>query len=237
MASVYTVITDDFTADLGAIKSLVDAFDDPSKGAPKVRISAANAATLLLAATFEEFIRDMARAFAQEVVEKAQSFSMLPPRLATRAWRRTMETLARLRIEAPARFRSTEGESVDPQVRFENIYEFCSGDLSRDIFDDLIFNENNMRPREINSLFSFSGLSDVCQKVSEKELVVTHFDGGGTGASYGHLVARLESFFDRRNSIAHALSSRQSSGPSFILQDIQILEAFGRSLCVTLESL
>ena len=47
----------------------------------------------LLAATFEEFVREMARAYARAVVASSKSIEMLPSRLAHAAWRRTMETL------------------------------------------------------------------------------------------------------------------------------------------------
>ena len=68
-----------------------------------------------------------------------------------------MDRLAALRVDSKQRFFSAEGERFEPQVRFDNIREFCTGDLSRDIYDDLIFNENNMRVAEINSVFSVSG--------------------------------------------------------------------------------
>jgi hypothetical protein len=50
-------------------------------------------------------------------------------------------------------------------------------------------------------------------------------------------LSSLEEFFERRNGIAHSLNPARSSGPDQILKDIDLLEAFGKSLCETLEAL
>ena len=75
----FAVITEEFDNDLDAFRLLVNAFDDPQTSAPKARIAAANSSTLLLAATFEEFVREMARAYARAVVASSQSIELLPP--------------------------------------------------------------------------------------------------------------------------------------------------------------
>jgi hypothetical protein len=51
------------------------------------------------------------------------------------------------------------------------------------------------------------------------------------------LIATLESFFERRNTIAHALNSRQSSGPDQIVADLDLLECFAMALTETLHML
>jgi len=235
VATDFAAITDDFESDLDAIRSMIDAFDDPSKGLPKVRVSAANAATLLLAATFEEFVRSMARAVARKVVQTASSFSQLPSKLATTAWRRTMRSMTQLRIDNRNRFLSSDGGTSDPRSRFDGIYEFCKGDLSQDIYSDLVFNEHNMRPREINSLFGISGLPDVCRQASGEEPLFEHFNEDDKGRSHGLLLSVLDRFFDRRNAIAHSLNALQSSSADLIRYDIATFRAFGRSLCETVE--
>ena len=235
MSTDFVAITDDFQKDLDAILSVVDAFDDPSKGAPKVRVSAANAATLLLAATFEEFVRSMARAVARKVVQTASSFSELPSKLATTAWRRTMKSMTQLRIDNRSRFLWSDGGTSDPRPRFDDIYKFCKGDLSQDIYNDLIFNENNMRPDQINSLFSVSDLSNVCHKASGEDPLVQHFKESDKGRSHGLLLSFLQDFFNRRNIIAHSLNAHQSRGADDIRYDIDTFRAFGRSLCETVE--
>ena len=78
MTTELTLITEEFDSDLEAIRLLVNAFkNSPPISAPKARIAAANSATLLLAATFEEFVREMARAYAKAVVTAAHSLEEL----------------------------------------------------------------------------------------------------------------------------------------------------------------
>jgi hypothetical protein len=194
----FTIITEEFGDDLDAIRSLVNAFNDPHKGIPKARVAAANSATLLLAATFEEFVREMARAYARAVVAAADSFERLPPRLAGTAWRRTMETLARIRIDARSKVFSAESVFSDALTRFNIVYEFCKGDLSKDIYNELIYNENNMRPSEINSLFKVSELVDVCSKLADKKPLLENFGETEVGKAHGRLLSSLEEFFERR---------------------------------------
>jgi RiboL-PSP-HEPN len=233
----FSVITEAFGDDLAAIRSLVNAFNDPHKSAPKARIAAANSATLLLAATFEEFVREMARAYARAVVTATDSFERLPSRLANTAWRRTMETLARIRIDTRTKVFSAESMFSDALTRFTIVYEFCKGDLSQDIYNELIYNENNMRPSEINSLFKVSDLVDVCLQLADKKPLLENFGESEPGKAHGRLLSGLEEFFERRNGIAHSLNPARSSGPDQIQKDIDMLDAFGKSLCATLESL
>ena len=232
MSTYFSVITKDFDDDLDAIRLLVQTFDRPGENA-KARIAAANSATLLLAATFEEFVREMARAYAKAVVATTTSFEGLPQKMANTAWRRTMETLARSQID----------NKIHPNViskahaRFNAVYKFCKGDLTQDIYVELIHNENNMRGKEINSLFTISNLKNVCLEIAEKRPLLDNFGEAEANKTHGRLLETLEEFFERRNGIAHSLNATSSSGPSQILKDIDMFDAIGKSLCETLEAL
>jgi RiboL-PSP-HEPN len=228
---------EEFTEDLDAIRSLVNAFNDPHTSSPKARVAAANSATLLLAATFEEFVREMARAYAKAMVNAADSIEKLPARLAATAWRRTMETLARVQIDTTVNNPSGEAMFSDVLARFNVIYEFCKGDLSQDVYRDLVYNENNMRPTEINALFRVSDLRDVCSKLADKRALLDNFGETEPGKAHGRLLTSLNEFFERRNGIAHSLNPARSSGPDQISKDIDMFSAVGASLCETLEAL
>ena len=228
MSTVFFFITEEFGSDLDAIRSLVNAFDEPQTGNPKTRIAAINSSTLLLAATFEEFVRQMARACAKAVVASIESFEYLPSRLASTAWLRTLKTLARVQIDNRANF-------LEARARFNAVSEFCGGDLEQDIYEELIHNENNMRPGEINSLFKVSGLNDICSKIVGKQHLLANFDETEPGKAHGRLLESLEEFFERRNRIAHSLDPAQSRGPDQVLKDIKLFSAFGKALCETLE--
>jgi hypothetical protein len=234
VASTFEVIAEEFVEDMEAIRSLVVTFSDPQKS-PKTRIAAANSATLLVAATFEEFVREMARQFARNVVANAGSFERLPSKLASTAWKRTMDSLSKVRIEGDPAGAGAENVFGAAQARFTVIYEFCKGDLTQDIYRDLIHNENNMRPNELNGLFKVSGLSDVCKLLSDEQPMLDFFGEVQPGKAHGKLISRLEDFFERRNTIAHALNLHQSSGPDQISNDINMLESIAKALCYTLD--
>lgn len=231
MASAFEAIRDDFVDDLNAIRSLVSAFD--AKQPAKMRIAAANSATLLLAATFEEFTREMAREYARAVVASAGSFEKLPKKLASTAWKRTMEGLSKIKFNEPNKTSETFGAA---SARFNIIYEFCKGDLTREIYKDLIHNETNMRPSQLNELFNVSGLSDICKTTCGRQLILEHFGETEQGKAHGKFLSAMEDFFERRNAIAHSLNPGQSDGPDQILSDIDLLGNFGRALCESLDA-
>lgn len=235
MATAFDVITEEFKDDAAAIRLLVNAFS-ASTSAPKTRIAAANSATLLLAATFEEYIREMARQYARAVVSSTPSFDKLPTKMASTVWKRTMDGLSRIKVDSN-NHRTVGHPFGGAQARFSVVYDFCKGDLTQDIYRDLIHNENNMRPGELNGLFKTAGLSDTCTKCSDKAPLLQHFGQTEPGKAHGLLLVAFEDFFERRNVIAHALNARLSSSPSQITGDLDLLEKFADALTLTLNAL
>ena len=233
MTNTYQLITEEFVDDMQAIRSVVATFDDLTK-LPKVRIAAANSATLLVAATFEEFVREMAREFARVIVSNTSTFDKLPVKLAATAWKRTMDSLSKITFKSDENNSGIQQIFGTAQARFSVISEFCRGDLTQNIYEDLIHNENNMRPSELNGLFAVSGLSNMCLKMSDKQIVLDTFGEVESGKAHGKLLQNINNFIDRRNSIAHTLRSGRSSSPDQISTDILMLESVGRAMCETL---
>jgi len=233
VTSTFDLITDEFVDNLDAIRSVVETFSKPEQPR-KARVAAANSATLLVAATFEEFVREMAREYARSVVRATNSFEKLPDKLASTAWKRTMDGLSRIKFEN----HSSRGEIfAAAQSRFSLIFDFCKGDLTKEIYNDLIHNESNMRPAQINELFKVAGLKDVCKKCSDKQALIDLIGEAQPDKIHGRLITMLNDFFERRNEIAHALRPLKSSSPQQIETDIDMLECFGESLRETLKSL
>lgn len=233
MATVFELIKEEFISELDAIRVLVTTHDEPGR-LPKVRVAAANSATLLVAATFEEYIRQSAREYARLVVSNARSFADVPKKLAATAWRRSLERLAKVSFDVedqPTR----NARLVMAGSTFSSVHEFVRGDLTRDIFGDLIHNENNMRPNELNSMFKVSGLGDVCAKLCEMQPIKDHFQEVELGKAHGKLIAALEEFMERRNGIAHALNPGSSTGADQILKDLDMLGAIAASLFQVLD--
>ena len=232
MGTEFAVITDEFEQNLSNLRALISVVNFPGSPTPRVRVAAANSVTLLLAATFEEFVREMARCYAKRVVASTGRVEELPPLFRDHAWRRTMESLIRIRLGQRASSRTI----LAGQTKFNAVFEFCRGDLSQDIYDELIHNDSNMRVQQINALFKVSGLKNVCWQLSDKRPICKNFSQSDKNSNHGMVMRSLDDFFERRNRVAHSLNSRSSSGAVQIGQDIDFFLAFGRSLCETLEA-
>ena len=120
--------------------------------------------------------------------------------------------------------------------KFDTVFAFCSGDTSRDIYVDLIHNENNMRHEQMNQLFKISGLSSVCQEIASRKSMKAALGVQGDEESYEHLRRGLQEFFTRRNEIAHSLGQHKSVAPEELMRDVAFFRAIGQGLCETLES-
>lgn len=232
MSAIFEIIHEDFKSELDAIRLLVNTFDKTGVP-PRARAAAANSATLLMAATFEEYIRQTAREYAKMVVAKIQSVADLPKDFAATAWRRSMERLAKVRFEIDDQS-ERHALLLTASTSFSVVHDFARGDLTKDIYADLIHNENNMRPRELNSMFKVSGLKDVCSKLCAKQPILDHFGETEPGKAHGKLLETLEEFMTRRNNIAHALNPGSFVAPDQIITDLDMLEAFSASLYLTL---
>lgn len=237
MTTEFSLISEDFDEDLQVIQDLIDR--DPVTQArhdPRARVALANSATLLLAATFEEFIRQMAIAYAKVRVTRAKSVVHLPDRLMDTAWRATMQRLSQIRLRVNTGEAAVKTALADARRQFDTIYSFCAGDLDQDVFAQVVQNENNMRPGEINRLFRACGLKDVVAQIASEDVILTFFSEDEPNRACEKLRGALEDFFGRRNRIAHSLSTKSSSSPGQIRRDMEVLTITGKALCRTLEA-
>lgn len=233
--TVFSVIKDDFLEELDSIAALLDAFDQPGSVA-KTRVASVNSSVLLLAATFEEFIREMAKEYARWVVSEAENVEALPSKLTETAWKRTLEGLARAKLKINGTS-VLETVSRTSKTKFDAVCGFISGDLTQEVYDDLIHNENNMRAGELNSMFKVSGLSNACTKICERDEVQHFFSETDAGVAHGLFIRQNDEFFERRNAIAHSLNAGSSVAPDQVRTDIAFFKATALSLCALLDEL
>lgn len=233
MTSSYDLIAEDFLEDLAALSELVSAAHNPGTS-PKTRVASVNSATLLLAATFEEFVREMARQFARDTVSRTLDISQLPKKLTATAWKRTLENLARARIDTGGTPLSLEHISIESRAKFDAVLAFIGGDKTQDIYPALIHNESNMRPNELNSVFSVCDLKDVCLKVSDHEKLKEEFGEDDAGKVHGKFLIWLNDFMEIRNSIAHALNMGSSAGQEDFVSWTRTFKAVALALAGTL---
>jgi hypothetical protein len=232
--TVYATILEEFSSDLAVLRQTLDIVS--AAGAePKVRVALANSSTLLLAATFEEFVRQLAIEFAKQVVRNTQSVANLPSTFIAAVWAKTFDKLARQKLSDFASQSDRDHYLNYAAAKFTSVQKFCSGDLSQDIYEGFIHNENNLRIAPLNSLFKLSGLSDICNKACDETELKQYFGNQDAGQAHGKLQTKLNSFIEKRNAISHALSADVSSSPDELRDDLKFLEAFGKDIVLALE--
>nr|WP_290557086.1 HEPN domain-containing protein [Aestuariivita sp.] len=198
------------------------------------RVASVNSSTLLLAARFEEFIREQGRQYAREMVRLQVDPRRLPRKLSATAWKRTLEELARAKIDTGGTTVALETISRDARSRIDAVCRFLEGDLTQEIYGPLVHNESNMRPTQLNAIFAICDLKDVCAKASHKQPLSEYFEEPDAGRVHGMLLIRLNDFMEKRNAIAHSLNPGNSPSAASLFDDVNFLSALGLSLARTL---
>jgi hypothetical protein len=221
----YQAILDDFEAEITAIAELADATRIGSQFSSRARISLANSLTLVLASTFEEYVRQLVKAAWSERLKVVDDASKLPPKLRSKLWRSTLERAAR------KPFGDVDSQSWLARDRLQNLMKFClDGDLSVPIDDEISHNERNMRPDQISDLFSKIGIRNIFVTGCALEEAIEYFDCQNADQASENLRAALEDFFIRRNNVAHAIVFGSSDGADTIHQDIDICKLTAKAL-------
>jgi hypothetical protein len=227
METAFALIFEEFSAELNALTNMV-VTPTESEGhtqPAKARIAAGNAATLLLAAVFEEYVRQLVKAAFREKSNCAKGIQDFPKDIAANVWRLTLQNLARVNIE------DVEANPQDYEARLAAIVAFSlKKDISSDVAEALAHNENNMRPQQLTQLFNQIGVKKIMHKSCEDQDMLAYLGSDNTDHAYQHLAAALNDFFKRRNYIAHAIQLNNSSGPVQLNKDIQLFFTFGRAL-------
>lgn len=233
MATIFDVISDDFLSDLEAISDLVGLVA-VGGGSSKSRVASINSATLLLAATFEELIREMGRQFAREIVSRTGNVADLPRKLTATAWRRSLEDMARAKIDTGGTSMPLLHIATEARSEFDAICKFLEGDISQNIYKHIAHNENNMRPDQINAIFKVCGLSNICGKISETEFLKHHLAEDDGSRVHFKLLTALNDFMEKRNGIAHSLNPGNSASADQFLEDVNLLRSVSLAMAACL---
>jgi len=84
--SDYDLISEEFIEDISALKDIITHIH-AARLSSRAKVSAVNSSILLLAARFEEYVRQMARQAARDVVKKSESINHVPRKLSATAWK------------------------------------------------------------------------------------------------------------------------------------------------------
>lgn len=227
MESAFALIFEEFSAELDALTHMmVTPKESEGHSQPaKARIAAGNAATLLLAAVFEEYVRQLVKAAFREKSNCAKGIQDFPKDIAAKVWRRALEMLAYVEME------DMEANPRDYEARLAAIVAFSlKKDINSDVGEALAHNQNNMRPEQLAQLFNQIGVKKIMQKSCEDQDMLDYLGSDNTDQGRDYLAAALNDFFKRRNYIAHAIQLNSSSGPVQLNKDIRLFFTFGQAL-------
>ena len=183
MLSEFSVILEEFETDLRSLEALTKLGQD-SGNPSKVRIASINSITLILAATFEEFVRQMARKHAERTVTSARQVSDLPDALLENAWQRTLGDLKRNRFGQSSDKRRFAFAVKAARLKFDAVFQLLEGNtenIDQNFFMTIIDNERNMSAQEITRLFKACGMNRICLQLSEKGSLMAYFGDSDEG--------------------------------------------------------
>jgi hypothetical protein len=228
MVTEFQLTFEEFSAELEA---LTEMSTGQAEGVTaRARIAAGNAATLLLAAVFEEYVRQQVRAAFKEKVARSSGLADFPKNLATKVWKRTLEVLMRAQIN------DLDGNSRQVEEKFAAAVAFSiKSKIESEVSDAVAHNENNMRPQQMGELFAQIGVSGILGKCCAEVEMADFVGADDSDDTRSKVVARVEDFFRRRNTVAHAITLGSSSGPAEIAGDIELFRILGHSIARTLE--
>lgn len=234
MSTEYDAIFSEFASELDALAEMVRARADLGATAltGRARIAAGNGATLLLAAIFEEYVRQQVRAAFLEKTRRARDMKDFPVKIAATVWRRSLEGLARTPFE------EIESDGRKTDARVAAILSFCvKKEITADVGDVVARNDTNMRLQELGRLFNQIGLKEIVSKCCEDNSLIDWLGADGPGKAKALLESRFGDFFRRRNEIAHAIQLGSSSGPTELLNDITMFRVFAQALSTAVQTM
>ena len=234
MTTDFRATADDFAQSLSTIREFVSSFDSGGV-TPSVRVAAVNSAILLMAAAFEEFIKEMATLSVRHTVQTSKKISEVPNSVLQTAWRRTFKAIADLSMPQNTNIKDIMHAVNDAEVRCRTLLEFLRGDVTQDIYEGLVDNDSAMRVKQINKLFSISNITDVCRVTSQNQRIIGHFNAENSDQGFTDLRNFIDQFIDQRNEIAHRLNSATSLAPKDVWYHIDTFCVFADSLCEILE--
>lgn len=236
MSAETETIAEEFNRELSAIGRLLAApqtGDEPSEAADvAVRMALSNACALLLAALFEEFVRELVKEYCAHVCRHASSSSEIPPAITAAVWDRSIYILRGLKFGRPEFNLSIATNALG------TLSQFCmAGDLSSDVAGMIAYNNNNMKPKEINEIFKRVGINDWCGRVGKRTCIAEFFGSPSPGDAHSRFVSYLGDFYNSRNEIAHAIGSFRGIGSIQVLRHVEFFRVVATAFTEEIDSM
>lgn len=228
MPSAVSAICDDFRRELGTIRALLNqtgSVPPGAVGASEVRLAASNASMLLLAASFEEFVRQVAKDYAQALIDAATVQSPPPDQMLEAAWERALYLLK------GQKFGKRSFSAPLATQRVQILRDFCLDKLASGTVPDLLsYNMNNVTVSEFNDIFKRLGLGLFAQSLCAESVLIAHFQALDADEAMALLLETWGKFYEQRNNIAHSIGAFNTTGAGEILRYMTMLTHFLKRL-------
>lgn len=189
---------------------------------------------VLLASSFEEFVREEVGQCADLLINKYGALTIdIQHKIRGEYWRILLE---RLNMSNNILTR-TKPKSPDTallakaKVLLDSGRGFViDGDSSHLDRDNFFHSKSNFRPHIVNKIISRLGIDDIVSSAADNSKIKSHFGVTKKVDSSERLVAKLDEFYNLRNSIVHSLSGVSGIGVDSVLEYISLMEMTAESI-------
>lgn len=210
MTSTFDLISADFDKELRTIRRLLQRAYMPGPSGvadADVRIAASNASMLLVAASFEEFVRESVKEYVGWVTSQVSKFEDLPSELPSAVWERSLHILG------GAKFGARNFDRSAAVLAMKNLQYFCLlEDPTIPVAEIVSYNRNNMRSTEVNAMMKRLGITDYCGVIGRNPRFVAFFGAPSPDKAHAEFLSHWDGFYETRNEIAHSIGSLKVTG-------------------------
>ena len=195
---------------------------------PETRNTTNAMSLVLLASSFEEFVREEVGQCADLLMTKYSALTVpIQQKIRGTYW----EVLLRRLSMSRNIMTKTKPKAPDPGLILGAKALLDTGrgfviDGNAAVLDRANFyhSRNNFRPRVVNEIVSRVGIDNVIASAAATTIIKNHFGVTKKADSAERLVAKLEEFYSLRNTIVHSLSDVAGVGVDTALDYIKVME-------------
>ena len=203
----------------------------------EIRTAATQGSTLLVAAIFEDFVRESAIEYTKCTLENATEGGDIPFRMKKKvAEKIKFEFNSKLLKHNPNETLHEFEERVSNQFKeLLSLLLVSKGDYKHNVSHQIVETRANMSSTELDRLFSTIGISNFCKQLCYfNEHFQLYFDEEDKNELYDLFLKNLDGFYSGRNTIAHSLKSAETKHPDILLENIKFFRKFGTILSMFL---
>lgn len=204
------LVVEEADAELTSLRLLIEHSEAKVDGqfmlGGQARLTALNSSILYIAASFEEAVRQLGRAYVDGLIKKMIPLARMEA-IKSGLW----ETSSQGLVE-----RQYGGRAFDVDIAknyLKILQDFCLEERDISLMrDNAVYNKRNMRAKEVNFVFGRLGISEICNKIGRANEFKTFFVVDSVAMAQDQFILFLNSFYDVRNKATHELGLFRAQG-------------------------